>query len=145
MQRTIRTNSDRDALIALLEAKEKPYTVSITKGVKRSTRQNRLQRMWLNEAHDQLGEYTVEEYRAFCKLHFGVPILRGEDEDFRDAYDSVIRPHSYEDKLRMMSIPLDFPVTRLMKAGQKKRYLDDIYAHFTSLGVQLTEPNGNQA
>ena len=140
--RLVSSAADRDSVIALLQSCKRPYTVSIRKGKRRSLQQNRLQRLWLNEAAEQLGEYTAEDYRAYCKLHFGVPILRNEDEDFRDAYDRIIRPHSYEDKLAMMRVPLDFPVTRLMKMGQKKRYLDDIYQHFTALGVQLTEPNG---
>lgn len=138
--RVINSAAERDSFCTLLKAKNPPYTVSVVDGRKRSVEQNKLQRLWMNEAAEQLGEDTPEGYRAYCKLHFGVPILRGENEEFREAYDRVIRPHSYEDKLTMMATPLDFPVTRLMKMGQKKRYLDDIYVHFTSQGVQLTEP-----
>ena len=39
-----------------------------------------------------------------------------------------------------MAVPIDLPVTRIMKTGQKKRYLDDVYDHFTGLGVRLTDP-----
>lgn len=138
--RVINSAAERDSFYTLLKAKNPPYTVSVVDGRKRSVEQNKLQRLWMNEAAEQLGEDTPEGYRAYCKLHFGVPILRGENEEFREAYDRVIRPHSYEDKLTMMATPLDFPVTRLMKMGQKKRYLDDIYVHLTSQGVQLTEP-----
>lgn len=137
--RVITSDSDRDSLLALLSNHALPFTVNIAKGKRRSVEQNKLQRKWLSEAAEQLGEDTAEGYRAYCKLHFGVPILRNESDDFREAYDRIIRPHSYEDKLAMMALPLDFPVTRLMKTGQKKRYLDEIYTHFTSLGVQLTE------
>ena len=137
----VTTAATRDHVIQLLKHKKPPYTVSIRDGRNRSVEQNRLQRLWLNEAADQLKEHTAEGYRAYCKLHYGVPILRNENEDFREAYDNHIRPHSYEDKLAMMAVPLDFPVTRLMKMGQKKRYLDDIYQHFLGLGVLLTEPN----
>ncbi len=138
--RVIATTTDRDDFVTLLKSYKLPCTVNLTKGKRRSVEQNRLQRMWLQEATEQLGEYRLEGYRAYCKLHFGVPILRGENDEFRAAYDQVIRPHSYEDKLMMMSIPLDFPVTRLMSTGQKKRYLDDIADHFTGLGVRLTDP-----
>lgn len=138
----VKSAADRDRVIAILKERKPPYLVSIKNGKHRSIEQNKLQRLWINEAAEQLGEYTPEEYRAYCKLHYGVPILRNEDDDFREAYDKHIRPHSYEDKLAMMAIPLDFPVTRLMKMGQKKRYLDDIYQHFFGLGVLLTEPDG---
>ena len=138
----VNTASDRDRVIELLKKRKPPYLVSIKNGQHRSIEQNKLQHLWINEAAEQLGEDTPEGYRAFCKLHYGVPILRNENDDFREAYDKHIRPHSYEDKLAMMAIPLDFPVTRLMKMGQKKRYLDDIYHHFFGLGVLLTEPEG---
>ena len=138
--RVITSAAERDNLVALLAKKKPPFSVSIRNGKNRSIEQNRLQRLWLNEAAEQLGEDTAEGYRAYCKLHFGVPILRNENDEFRAAYDKHVRPHSYEDKLAMMAIPLDFPVTRLMKMGQKKRYLDDVYQHFFGLGVLLTEP-----
>jgi len=96
--------------------------------------------MWLNEAAEQLGEYTAEEYRAYCKLHFGVPIMRMESDEFMESYDRIIKPHSYEDKLEMMAVPLDFPVTRLMTTKQLTQYLDAMHDHFTMLGVQLTQP-----
>lgn len=137
----ITTSADRKSVLQLIENRPLPITVSIVKGKKRSVEQNRLQRLWMIEAAEQLDEYTAEEYRAFCKLHFGVPILRGEDEEFRKVYDDVIRPASYENKLKMMAVPIDLPVTSRMKTGQKKRYLDDVYHHFTGLGVKLTEPN----
>ena len=139
VSRVLKSADDREQFKALLDSQKLPCTASVVKGKNRTEEQNRLQRLWLTEASEQLGQ-SVEELRAYCKLHFGVPILRNEDEDFRTAYDRVIRPHSYEDKLCMMAVPLDFPVTRLMKTGQKKRYLDDIYVHFTGLGVKLTEP-----
>lgn len=141
--RVIQSNEDRDSVMALIQSRKFPFTVAITDGRHRSIQQNKLQRMWLREAAEQLGEYTAEQYRAYCKLHFGVPILRSEDDDFRQQYDKHIRDKSYEDKLEIMAIPLDFPVTRLMKTGQKKRYLDDMYEHFSALGVILTEPREN--
>lgn len=138
--RVLKTGADREAAIALLQSYKLPCTVSVTKGQKRSVEQNRLQRMWMNEAAEQLGDHTAEELRAYSKLHHGVPILRNENEEFREAYDRVIRPHSYEDKLTMMALPLDFPVTRLMTTDQKTRYLDAVYQDFKGQGVLLTEP-----
>lgn len=139
--RVIKSEAERDSWITLLKGKKLPITVTAEDGRKRSVEQNKLQRMWLNEAAEQLGEYRAEEYRAYCKLHFGVPILRGEDEDFREKYDAMFKGRfDYEEKLKLMMVPWDFPVTRLMKMGQKKRYLDDVYQHFRGLGVELTEP-----
>ena len=59
----------------------------------------------------------------------------------REKYDRIIRPMSYEDKLACMMEPLDFPVTRLMSASQKVRYLDHMHRHFLEMGLELTEPD----
>ncbi len=139
--RVIKTGADRDDFIVLLNSYKLPCTVNLTKGQWRSIEQNKLQWLWMNEAAEQLGEYTASEYQAICKLELGVPILRGEDAAFRDLYDSTIRPLPYEAKLKVMGHTFDFGVTSKMKTGQKKRYLDDVYEYFTAQGVQLTEPN----
>lgn len=68
------------------------YIVTITEqGEERTSPQNRLQQMWHSQAADQLKDETAEEKRAYCKLHFGVPILRN-DEAFKADYDRVIKP-----------------------------------------------------
>lgn len=117
------------------------YIVTITEqGDERSDRQNRLQQLWHTEAAQQLRDETAEEKRAYCKLHFGVPILRN-DESFRADYDRVIKPMDYQTKLALMAEPFDFPVTRLMTVKQKKQFLDAIWNHYTGLGVRLSHPD----
>lgn len=135
----IRTDHDRERVLDLIGRRKLPFTLTITKGAPRSVEQNKIQRLWLNEAAKQ-GDQTAEEYRGYCKLHFGVPILRSEDEKFKEVYDRVVRPLSYEDKLTIMMVPLDLPVTRLMTKKQKTRYLDAMYQHLTGQGFHLTEP-----
>lgn len=135
----VRNHGDLTALLRLLQNRKMPFTVSIAKGAPRSSNQNRLQRLWLQELEEQ-GDQTAEEYRGYCKLHLGVPILRAENEEFRVAYDKIVRPLSYEDKLKIMMVPLDLPCTRIMSSEQKKRYLDSMYQHFVGLGFRLTEP-----
>lgn len=138
-QRLIRNEQERQMYIRYVEQKALPFTAITKDGDKRSNPQNRLQRKWCKEAAEQ-GDQTEEEYRAFCKLHFGVPILR-EDDDFCEIYDKHIKPLPYETKLAYMAEPLDFPVSRNMQVPQMRRYLDAIYQHFTGLGFQLTDPN----
>lgn len=118
-----------------------PYTVTIKDGEqKRTERQNRLQQRWYSDASSQ-GDQESSEYRAYCKLHFGVVILREENEEFRIKYDRVIRPLTYELKLELMLPPFDFPVTRLMSVKQKSKFMDKVWNHFTSQGMQLTDPS----
>ena len=107
---------------------------------KRSLAQNRLQRLWVFELAEQ-GDMDAESYRAICKLHIGVPILRNESDDFKARYDSVVRPLDYETKIELMKVPFDFPVTRLMTTKQKSQYLDAVYQYWTSKGFALTRPS----
>jgi len=142
--RIVSTERERESILALLKGRGLPFTIRIAKGKNRSVEQNKLQRLWLREAAEQLCEYTAEEYRGYCKLHFGVAILRNESDKFREVYDRLIRPRSYEEKLELMMVPMDLPVTRIMTTKQKTTYLDDMYVHFTGLGVILTEPKSER-
>lgn len=143
--RIINTTNDREMLLRFLENRKPPFTVSITDGKHRSSEQNRLQRRWLQEISEQLGDQTPEEVRGYCKLTIGVPILRSENEAFREKYDAVVRPLSYEQKLAIMMEPLDLPVTRIMNTRQKTDYLDGILRHFSQQGIVLTEPASSLA
>lgn len=137
----LHTKAHAEALAArILKAViTKPLLVTVEFYKKnRSIEQNKLQRKWLGEAAEQLGEFTAEGYRGFSKLHFGVPIMHTGDEVFREAYDRLIAPMPYEMKIELMQLPFDFAVTRLMNAAQKSEYLNCMYEHFTGLGVQLT-------
>lgn len=144
VQRLI-VNSDRslvecDRALYELFQEHKYLRVEVVPGKCRSLEQNRLQRLWLQEAGKQ-GDMSAEEYRGYCKLRLGVPILRRDSEVFREQYDRIIKPLPYEDKLQMMMEPLDFPITRLMSKNQKTEYLDAMYQHLRGLGFQLTEPD----
>ena len=118
----IRSEQDRSNVIKIIGSRQMPCTVIINKGAPRSIEQNKLQRKWLLEAQEQ-GDQTAEEYRGYCKLHFGVPILRNENEEFRESYDKIIQPLLYPMKLEMMMVPLDFSVTRKMNTKQKSYVL----------------------
>lgn len=134
-------NGDTSQVINYINNQTGKITVTIEKGHngKRSTNQNKLQRLWINELASQ-GDMTAEEYRAFCKLHIGVPILRNENEKFRQSYDEHMKWRDYQEKLRFMAEPFDFPVTRLMTVKQHKKFLDELYICFTSQGFKLTDP-----
>lgn len=138
--RVITNEAELQGLVRLLGGRKLPITVNIKQGKHRTNNQNSLQRKWMTEAEEQLGEYTSEEYRGYCKLHFGVPILRNSDDNFCAEYDQVIKPLAYEHKLRLMQVPFDFRVTSLLTTKQKTQYLDAVRAHFEGIGVHLTIP-----
>jgi predicted P-loop ATPase/GTPase len=138
--RVVETPADRDMLVKFIEGQKLPVTVEITSGKHRTTQQNRLQRQWANDLAEQKPESSAEEWRGYCKLHFGVPILRADNEAFAAVYDEVIRPLPYEAKLKVMMVPIDLPVTSKMTTKQKKSYLDAIQKFAAENGVQLTDP-----
>jgi len=142
--RVIDSETDRRVLLLLLKQQALPFTVEVVKGRRRTVEQNRLQRLWCNEISEQLGDRTPEEARGYCKLTLGVPILRAENELFREKYDRIVKPLSYETKLELMMELIDFPCTRLMSTGQKSKYLDAVVRHFSEHGVVLTLPETTQ-
>lgn len=124
--------------------KDRKYlTVSITHGKARSLDQNAISHAWYEQVARELREDTPLGVKSFCKLHFGVPILRAEDEDFRAKYDKAVKPMAYEDKLILMEW---FPVTSLMTTPQLSQYLEAVEAHYHkhSVWLQFPEPTTKQ-
>lgn len=141
-QQIVDDDFSRRLLISFIERQNYPFTVNITDGGRRSIKQNKLQRLWMNEIAEQLpGTFESPEHaRGYCKLHHGVPILREADETFRDHYDRVLRPLPYETKLACMMVPIDLPVTSRMNTKQLTAYLDAVHLDFSTKGVALTIP-----
>lgn len=138
MLRTINTERNRETLLVLLKKKQLPFTCDIEDGRKRSIEQNKTAHMWYREIAEQMEDRHWREVKAYCKLHFGVPILRLRDE-FRKEYDLILKPLNYETKLRLLG-PLEFPITSRMKVDEMKDYMDQVVFHFEDEGIQLTIP-----
>jgi hypothetical protein len=94
--------------------------VTIKTGKDRSLDQNSILHAWINQIATELREQTAAQIKAECKLTIGVPILRAEDEEFREFYDRAIRPMTYEQKLDAMSF---IPITSLMTVNQLSQFL----------------------
>jgi hypothetical protein len=143
--RYVETELQRDAVIEQLKTQKIPFTIEIVKVNARSLAQNRLQHTWVREISQQWGDgqYTAEEVRGYCKLHFGIPILRNDSEAYRATYDKWVKPLSYEAKLAYMQVPFDFEVSRLFKTDQMTRYLDAIWKFAGEQGFVLTNPDDN--
>lgn len=140
-RRIIESEYERRMLLKFIEGQKLPLTVTVQAVGKRSVQQNRLNRQWMLDIEAQLDGWTAEYARGYCKLYFGIPILRNEDEEFCREYDAVIRPLPYEAKLKLMMVPFDFGVTRKMTVKQQTAYLNAINQHFSEQGVVLTNPD----
>lgn len=104
--------------------------------------QNKLAFAWYKEASKQKEDMTPKDIRAYCKLHIGVEI-RQEDEEFREIYYRVVRPLTYEQKIEIMTEPINFPITRDMSVKQMSRYLDEMDMTFTKQGIILPKSDDN--
>jgi hypothetical protein len=139
----VRTEQERAQLVKIIMGRDLPFTADIVKGVQRSLLQNKLQRKWVKEAEEQ-GDCEAEYYRGYCKLHFGVKLMKFESPEWAEKYDRIIKPLPYEQKLEMMMEPFDFPVTRCLSTKGAKKYLDQMYDYFTGKGFTLTDPDNRE-
>lgn len=113
-------------------------TVTLKPGKDRSLDQNDM----CFELYTRIGKTLyggdTEHARRECKLHIGVPILRSEDEAFRESYDRVLKPLSYADKLELMQW---FPVSSLMSVKQCQQFIDRIMDVYAQKGVDVRDLN----
>ncbi|MCY1278192.1 hypothetical protein D9M70_269130 [compost metagenome] len=131
--------------------REKKYVVvSLRPGKDRTLDQNSL---WF-AMYERISQMTqigdVEDARRYCKLHFGVPIMRAADADFRDGWNRLFLHLPYEVKLRLMGPcamfgPDGFPVTRLFNRAQGIAYTNRIVDEFRSKGVVFDDLLGEVA
>lgn len=140
--RTIHDQSDIPVFATLLGTLKLPVTVSWVVGRDRSAEQNRLMWLWAQEAADQRGDMTRTEVQHEWKLRIGVPILRGEDPDFRATYDAAVKALPYEKKLALMAY---MPVTSEFKVPQMVAFLDAIERECAQQGIRLTDPEPDLA
>lgn len=135
-------NSDQSLQDAIGELRQqygaKRYvSVQITAGKSRTLDQNAIAHVWYEQVARELREDDAAGVKCFCKLHFGVPILRDESDVFREKYDRLIKPMRYDEKLELMEW---FPVTSLMTTPQLSKYLEKVQAHYQGRGVWLEFP-----
>lgn len=132
---TCKTEAQRVRALAAIQNSELPLDIRWKPWKEdRSLQQNALSHAWYKAISDQRGDMTPEQARRFCKLHYGVPILRGDDADYCAAYDAAIKPLDYETKMGAMRY---WPVTRLMNVDQMQQYLDAVQAGWSEQGVWL--------
>ena len=131
---TLTVNSDnslQDALGILRELYHchRYLKLNIKTGKSRSLDRNAISHAWYEQLERELREDTAIGWKAFCKLHFGVPILRAEDAEFREFYDRVLIALTYEQKIQAMKF---VPVTSRMDKSQLSQYLEAMQEHFRS-------------
>lgn len=117
--------------------KHSKLRVTVRESDGRSLDQNALSHAWYEQVSTELNEGSPLAVKCEAKLHCGVPILRAEDDDFRQSYDLAIKGLSYEQKLEAMKF---WPVTSLMTKRQLGAYLEAMQSYYLKRGVVLEFP-----
>ena len=111
--------------------------VTVQTSKPRSIDQNAISHAWYEQLARELLEDDAIGWKSYCKLHFGVPLLRAEDQQFREFYDNAMKNSlTYEQKLAAMKF---VPVTSLMTKAQLSKYLEAMQAGI-GRGVVLEFP-----
>jgi hypothetical protein len=103
----------------------------------RSLDQNALQWKWYGEIAAAMPD-TPEWAHCYCKLHFGIPILRRDSDRFRAVYDRYLKPLMYEQKMRVVEL---ISVTSLFTVPQATEYMDAIVRYAAENDIALTIPD----
>lgn len=133
--KTITNDLQRMTLVREISSMPLPFRVEIHEAG-RSLEANAISHCWYAEIGKRDPEFDTVSARRFCKLHFGVPILRGQSQKFRAAWDTMIKTRlTYPEKLELMDW---WPVTSLMDRSQMREYLTAMQEHWHHRGVLLT-------
>lgn len=128
-----------DLALAFAEARalveqRKEVAVTVKEHSNRSLDQNALFHEWMLQAAMINPQHDAAGWKAHCKLHHGVPILRAEDADFRAVYDAGIKHLTYEQKIATMAY---LPVTSIMTRPQMSRFMDAVKSELANEGIFL--------
>lgn len=144
---TLLINSDTSLQTALgtlrdLYHQHKYLKLMVKAGKDRSISQNSISHCWYEQLARELRENDALGWKCYAKLHYGVPILRAEDETFRQFYDTAIKGLSYEQKIEAMKF---VPVTSIMTKPQLSAYLEAMQESFAKQNVRLEFPDDPKA
>ena len=138
---TVKNREGLDQMLEMFKETDIEFPVRLTIDKRKKTRtliQNNTANKWYRDVEKQ-GDMKAWEYKAYCKLHFGVPILRRDSVKYKEAYDTKVKTFPYETKLMFMAEPYSFPVTSMMNVAQHSEFLEMVERHFSQEGFELTE------
>lgn len=138
--RTINNGDDAARFFAWLGDMPFPYTITALKGAEaRSKAQNRTIHKWFSEIARDSDQESDAEVKAHCNLVYGVPIKRRDDPEWESVFGYLFDSLSYKAKIKALRV-LDIPITRDMKVGQLREYMDQMQRDYLERGVRLTIP-----
>lgn len=143
--RILKTPEELAAWVRFLDGQELPLSVTAKRGEeKRRDRQNRFAFEAYKQIAELMGDRTPSDVREETKLRIGVPIMREDNEQFREKYDRILKPLPYKTKLELMVEPMEFPVTSLMSVKAMTRYISEMLVHWDAQGAPVMLPDDLQ-
>ena len=139
--RYMRNDAERAVVMQVISKLElsadQPYAVTIKiADESRSDKQNRLAFSWYQIMGAMTG-HGKEHERAYCKLTYGIPILRRDDAEFNQFYNQALMHLTYEQQLKAMEY---LSVTSLMGVRQFAEYLTTVDNEAGLRGIRLPHP-----
>ena len=107
----------------------------------RNLDQNALLHKWFGIIAKEQGD-TPENVKNFCKLTYGVPVLRSEDQEFNSFYRACIHGLTYEQKLKAVKY---ISVTSRATVKQMAKIIDHIQKSYAENGIVLKSNKENNA
>jgi len=137
-------NSDHSMTQAISEiktlyAKKKYVRINITAGRDRSLEQNRLFHDWIQQLTVQGGEFTFDGYRNFCRLHFFVPVLISENDQFASLWWSLFDKEKSRAKdsiqycTQMQFVATIEGISSICTTAQFSMALQEMQKHYSTL------------
>jgi hypothetical protein len=125
-----------EILLRYLSAGKRPVVEILP--VSRSTKQNNSIYMLYSQVAEQAEDQTILDITRFCKLQFGVPILRASSPRFRGVWDkSLGLTLTYEQKI----ISMDFlHVTSEFDRDEASQYIHTLLDYYNSNGFSIDPP-----
>lgn len=141
---SMRSLSEAIQFMASMFREHKYLVLSWRTGRDRSLEQNGLWAGMYKRSAETTGQGTPDEVRAYCKLHFGVPIMCRDDEGFAAGWQRYFSLLPYEEQMHLMGPnplfgPHGFPVTRLFSTRQGAEFTEALLDHFEPKGVYFDD------
>jgi hypothetical protein len=83
---------------------------------------------------------SKDDVHDYCKWYFAIPIFQRDDDFFSDLFD-LFKSKYGSDQNKMRIFVRDHVSTERFSTSQMAEYLTEKQNHFTSQGVELTDPS----
>lgn len=111
---------------------------------KRTLDQNSMINALYGQVASQAEDLAVIDVRRYCKLHYGIPLLRANSVTFNQFYVAAIIGMEYEQKIMLMDY-MDVTSAKEFSVKMGTEYIDTIIREYSKQGYSLLHPSEEAA